>query len=41
MRKSRFTDRQILETLAEGEAGAIINKELCRKHGISEATYYR
>lgn len=41
MKKSRFTDRQILEILAEGDAGAITNKELCRKHGISEATYYR
>lgn len=37
MRKSRFTDRQILEILAEGEAGAITAGELCREHGISEA----
>lgn len=40
MKKSRFSDQQILDILAEGEAGAIQIKELCRKHGISSATYY-
>jgi len=40
MRKSRFTEAQIIAVLHEGTAGAPI-KELCRRHGISEKTYYR
>ena len=40
MRKSRFTEVQILAILGEGEAG-LPAAEVCRKHGISTATYYQ
>jgi hypothetical protein len=39
MRKSRFSDEQIIAILREQEAGRP-TAEVCRKHGISEATYY-
>ena len=39
MKKSRFTESQIVEILKEGEAGMPV-AELVRKHGISTATYY-
>ena len=39
MRKSRFTDEQIISILKQSDAGAS-TKELCRKHGISHNTFY-
>ena len=37
--KKRFTEQQIVAILKEGEAG-VPAKELCRKHNISDATFY-
>lgn len=37
--KKRFTEEQIIKVLEEARAGMKI-QELCRKHGISEPTYY-
>lgn len=39
MKKQRFTEEQIIAVLKEQEAGAKV-AELCRKHGISDATFY-
>lgn len=39
MKKSRFTETQIVAILNETDAGIPV-KEICRKHGISDATYY-
>jgi putative transposase len=39
MRKSKFSESQIVAILKEGEAGVPV-AEVCRKHGISAATYY-
>ncbi len=40
MKKSRFTESQILAILVEGGSGLPV-AEVCRKHGISNATYYQ
>lgn len=40
MRKSRFTDAQIIGMIKEQEAG-LSTAELCRKHGLSPATFYK
>lgn len=39
MRRSRFSEEQIIAILAEHESG-VKAKELCRKHGISDPTFY-
>jgi putative transposase len=40
MKKSRFTDSQILAILKQSEAGAKV-PDLCREHGMSDATFYK
>ena len=40
MVRKRYTEEQIIGVLKESEAGAKTG-ELCRKHGISEATFYK
>jgi putative transposase len=40
MRKSRFTEEQKVAIVQQAGAGAKIG-ELCRKHGITETTFYR
>lgn len=40
MRRSRFTEEQIAMALRQGEAGTPV-EEICRKLGISDATYFR
>jgi putative transposase len=40
MRRSRFTEEQIIGILKQHNAG-LGAKELCRKHGISDATFYK
>ena len=40
MKKSRFSESQIVAILKEVELGAKVG-ETCRKHGVSEPTYYK
>ena len=40
MKKSRFTDSQILAVLKQAEGGVPV-PELCREHGMSSATFYK
>ncbi len=39
MKNSRFTESQIISILKEADAGNKV-KDICRRHGISDATYY-
>lgn len=39
MKKSRFSEEQIIGILKEQEAGVTV-AELCRKHGMSDASFY-
>ncbi len=40
MKKSRFSEQQIISILKQADAGAKI-QDLCRQYGISDATYYK
>ncbi len=39
MKRGRFTETQIVSILKEADAGGKV-KDICRQHGISDATYY-
>ena len=39
MKRSRFTEEQVIKILEEGKSGINID-ELCRKYGVSKGTYY-
>lgn len=39
MKRSRFSEQQIISVLKENEAGSKVD-DLCRRHGISPATFY-
>lgn len=40
MKKSKFSEEQIVKILQEAAAGQSSQAELCRKHGISQNTFY-
>ena len=40
MKRSRFTETQIISILKEAETGMRV-KDVCRRHGISSPTYYK
>ncbi|WP_026879398.1 IS66 family insertion sequence element accessory protein TnpA, partial [Ignatzschineria larvae] len=40
MKKSKFTDTQIMSILKQNESGVKVT-DLCREHGISSATFYK
>jgi putative transposase len=39
MKKTRFTESQIIRILKEQQSGKVVN-DICREHGISQATFY-
>ncbi|MBP2274726.1 putative transposase [Sphingomonas sp. PL20] len=39
MKRKQFSEEQIIGTLKEAKAGAVVT-DLCRRHGMSSATYY-
>jgi len=41
MKRSRFRETQIIGILKEADRGVTTVRELCRKHGISDGTYYK
>jgi putative transposase len=41
MKRSRFNETQIIGILKEADGGVMTVQDLCRKHGISDATYYK
>jgi putative transposase len=41
MKKSRFSEEQIVKILQEASGGQITQIELCRKHGVSQNTFYQ
>lgn len=40
MKKTRHTEETIIQVLNEARAGGVVS-EICRRHGISEATFYK
>jgi len=40
MKKSKFSEEQVVQILKEAASGACSNAEVCRKHGISQNTLY-
>ena len=40
MKRTRFTETQIVAILKEADSGVMV-KDICRKYGVSDATYYK
>ena len=39
--KKRFSEEQIIEILREGEVDGVVIRDICRKHNITEQTFFR